>query len=224
MNFAVIGGDPRIISLAAMFHREGHRVRCFALERGELPPGLTAANLREAAAGADCVVLPLPVAGKKGFLNAPLSYGEHGMRAVLEALEPQSLVCAGLVDKETERIAEELGLTLTDYYRREELIVYNGVATAEGAVGLIMQETPTTLWRSRVLVIGFGRTGKLTADRLKALGAEVWVSARSFGDIAWIEALGMCALDYAHPGGAVEPLRRHRKHRAGSCSSGVAAA
>ena len=74
-------------------------------------------------------------------------------------------------------------------------MLFRSVATAEGALGIILQETPKTLWRSRVLVVGFGHVGKLVADRLKVLGAEVWVSARSCGDRAWIEALGMRALD-----------------------------
>jgi dipicolinate synthase subunit A len=58
-----------------------------------------------------------------------------------------------------------------------------------------MQETPITLWRCRVLVIGFGHIGKLLAHRLTGLCAEIWVSARNYGDMAWIEALGMHPLD-----------------------------
>jgi len=195
MKFAVIGGDMRIVKLASMLHDEGHEVRCFALERGDLPPGLSAGSVREAAQGAECVVLPLPVTGKKGTLFAPLSYGEYDIKSVLEHLEADSMICAGRTDEETERAAAENGLTLTDYYEREELKVFNGVATAEGAVGLIMQETPITLWRCRVLVIGFGHIGKLLAHRLTGLCAEIWVSARNYGDMAWIEALGMHPLD-----------------------------
>jgi dipicolinate synthase subunit A len=184
----------RFASLAEILHGEGHTVRCYALERSTLPE-LAAGSLRDAARGADCVVLPLPVTAKADLLNAPLSDGEYSMKKVLDALDPGSVVCAGRVDEGTARIAHERGLELVDYFLREELIVYNGVATAEGAVALIMQDTPVTLWRSRVLVVGFGHIGKLVADRLKALGAEVWVSARKYGDMAWIEALGMRALD-----------------------------
>jgi dipicolinate synthase subunit A len=141
------------------------------------------------------VVLPLPVIGKKGMLFAPLSSEEYSIRSVLRDLDLDSMICAGWIDEETQQVAEEYGLTLTDYFQREELKVFNGVATAEGAVGLIMQETPTTLWRSRVLVVGFGHIGKLLAHRLTGLDAEVWVSARNYGDMAWIEALGMRPLD-----------------------------
>ena len=195
MRFAVIGGDMRIASLAQMLYLRGDAVRCFALERADLPPELCVPSLTEAVRSAECVILPLPTAGRRGFLNAPLANAEHRMDTVLAALSPETLVCAGRVDSETERAARARGIELIDYFQREELAVGNAVATAEGAVSLIMQDTAITLWRSRVLVIGYGRVGKLTADRLRAMGAEVWCSARKCGDRAWIEAFGMHALD-----------------------------
>jgi len=195
MRFAVIGGDMRIASLARSLYRHGDAVRCFALERAGLPPEILSPGLGEAVRGADCVILPLPVTGGRGLLNAPLSDAEHPMDAVLAAIPPETVVCAGRVDGETERASRARGIELVDYFQREELAVCNAVATAEGAVGLIIQDTATTLWRSRILVIGFGRVGRLTADRLRALGAELWCSARKCGDRAWIEALGMHPLD-----------------------------
>ena len=45
--------------------------------------------------------------------------------------------------------------------------------TAEGAVQVAMEELPLTLHSARVLILGFGRVGKLTAHRMGALGAKV---------------------------------------------------
>lgn len=53
-----------------------------------------------------------------------------------------------------------------------------------------MEELPVTVHGARVLVIGYGRVGKLTAHRFAALGAKVSVAARRFEDLAWAEALG----------------------------------
>ena len=55
--------------------------------------------------------------------------------------------------------------------------IANAVPTAEGAVQLAMEELPITLHGARVLVVGFGRVGKLTAHRFRALGARVSVAA-----------------------------------------------
>lgn len=66
----------------------------------------------------------------------------------------------------------------------------NAPPTAEGAVQLAMEELPITLHGARVLVIGYGRVGRLVAHRFAALGAKVSVAARKFSDLAWAEALG----------------------------------
>ena len=72
----------------------------------------------------------------------------------------------------------------------EELAVANAVPTAEGAVQLAMEHLPITIHGSRVLVLGFGRVGRITAQRFGALGARVSVAARKFDQLAWAQAMG----------------------------------
>ena len=109
---------------------------------------------------------------------------------MLDALRPGQVVCAGRASPELLALAEKRQLRLFDYFRREELAVANAVPTAEGAVQLAMEELPITLHGARVLVVGFGRVGKLTAHRFRALGARVSVAARKWEDLAWAEAYG----------------------------------
>lgn len=196
MKFAVFGGDQRIVQLCRLLAEDGHRVSSFALDKaGPLTGVAAAASFREAAEKADCVVLPLPAARQRGLLNTPLSAGEYPLEDAIGAIEPHSCVCAGMVDRDTAALAATQNLTLTDYLLREELAIKNAAATVEGALSLLIQETPVTLWDSRILVLGFGRIGKLLAHRLRGMGAEVTVSARNFGDLAWIRALGYKSLD-----------------------------
>ena len=77
-----------------------------------------------------------------------------------------------------------------DYYNREELMIKNAVPTAEGAIEIAMAETAVTLSKSKCLIIGYGRIGKVLSSLLKALGADVCVSARKFSDLAWIDVNG----------------------------------
>ncbi|MCC8123656.1 MAG: dipicolinate synthase [Oscillospiraceae bacterium] len=55
---------------------------------------------------------------------------------------------------------------------------------------MALEELSITLYAARVLVIGYGRVGKMLAYRLSGMGAKVSVAARSFTDLAWIEAYG----------------------------------
>jgi len=82
-----------------------------------------------------------------------------------------------------------------DYCKTDSYSLLNAVPTAEGAISFAIENTPFTLWKSRVLVIGYGRTGKILADRLKSLGADVTVSARKQRDFALLDALN---IDYCN--------------------------
>jgi len=193
MKLTVMGGDMRIARLSILLAQDGHDVSCFALEKEDSP--LTASpSAADALINTDCVILPLPTE-QDGFLNAPLSSGVFAIKDILESIPPGTLVCGGILKPELYEIAKAQGLRLVDYYKREELVVKNAVSTAEGALGLIIRETPETIWQSRILVIGYGRVGKMLANRLKGTGAKVSVSARSYGDFAWIESFGYGCLD-----------------------------
>ena len=185
----------RQAKLAELLALDGHRVSAFALEKAEMPPAVKRyISLREALCSADCVVLPLPVTGKAGFVNTPLSGEICPLEEVFGAVRQNQLVCAGRVGDDCRKAAEKYGLNIADYFIREELAVANAVCTAEGAIAIAMDNTAVTLCDARILVIGFGRIGKVLAHRLRGLGAKVSVSARSYSDRAWIKAYGYAPL------------------------------
>lgn len=186
----------RIVSLASSLLRDGHEISCFALENAPAYEGASCSMSLEACVEkTDCVVLPLPALNAQGKLNAPLSNKPHDPEAILRALTKSAVVCAGKPDGRLTALASRLGLDFVDYFDREELVALNALATAEGALSLILRNSPLTIWDSRVLVIGSGRIGKMLAERLRALGAHVTVSARKPGDMAYIRAMGCKAAD-----------------------------
>lgn len=189
-NIWVVGGDLRQAKLAEMLQADGHTVHTFALELTPEPGDAPMAQTLEGVELAHCVVLPLPVEGEEGMLNAPLSAAKHPLSGILDALSPNQVVCAGLVGPKTKALAHERNLKLYDYFAREEMAVKNAIPTAEGAVQIAMEELPITIHGSRVLVIGYGRLGKLLAGRFSALGARVTVAARKYSDLAWAQACG----------------------------------
>ena len=192
LNIWVVGGDLRQEKLARLLAEDGHTVHTYALGPSqEAVPGLIHENSPRQIDKADCVILPLTVTAGGGLLNAPLSPSEHPLVPILDRLSPRQFLCGGRVDPETEQLARERGLTLRDYFAREELAVANAVPTAEGAVQLAMEHLPITIHGARVLVIGFGRVGRLTAQRFQALGARVSVAARKYEQLAWAQAMGL---------------------------------
>lgn len=185
-NFWVVGGDLRQRALARLLREDGHTVHIAGLE-GE---GLETEPLGSGLALAHCVILPLPVTRTEGVLHTPLSEDTVTLSDVLEKMEPGQIVCGGLVSSSVRAAGEKRGLRVFDYYAREECMVANAVPTAEGAVQVAMEELPFTLHTARVLILGFGRVGKLTAHRMGCMGAKVTVAAKGYDDLAWAAAYG----------------------------------
>ncbi|MGI5985952.1 MAG: dipicolinate synthase subunit DpsA [Clostridiales bacterium] len=195
MKFAIIGGDMRIVRLAAMLEAEGHEICCYALDEAPADLIRSCALSVCAAQDADCVILPLPVLNMRGGLNAPLSAFTHDAEEILRKLPKNTVICGGMPGDKILKTAQELGLDFVDYFEREELVALNALATAEGTISVLLRNSPITIWDSRILIIGFGRIGKMLASRLRALGAHVSVSARKAGDMAYIRAMDCEALD-----------------------------
>ena len=194
MNIALLGGDERSVRLCRLLRADGHKVRPCALEH-RLEDSLT--DPREAISGAAAVILPLPCE-RSGLLNTPLSDLRLPIQQLLPMIPMGTPVYAGKAEQ-IAPLCQRLGLPLRDYFAREELNIRNAALTAEGAVALLLEESQHALSGSRVLITGFGRIGRLLAPKLRALGADVSVLARSAADLAWARALDCRALDMKRP-------------------------
>lgn len=174
--------------LCGLLRDDGHCVRPFALE-GKLS---CAAGPEEALSGADAAILPLPC-GKDGVLNSPFSAETHPFPALLASAPPGLPVLAGKAGEELRSVCRRQKLALHDYFLREDFTLRNAELTAEGAVGLLLQGE-NALRDSRVLIVGFGRIGRLLAAKLTALGVEVTAAARKREDRVLAELMGCRAI------------------------------
>lgn len=130
--------------------------------------------------GADGVVLPVVPDG-----TLPLPDGALPLTDLWPMLRPGTLVFGGKLPA-----AFPGRLRAMDYCASETVAVQNAVPTSEGAIQIAMERLPVTLHGSPVLVIGFGRIGKVLARQLRGLGAKVTVAARKAADRALAEAMG----------------------------------
>ncbi len=191
-TYLVAGGDLRQLYLAKALAHRGSRVyiTCFD-EAFELDKRLIPVDqLSQIDEKLDCIVLPLPVTNDGVTVNTPLSKKRLELETVLQKAVPSTVIFGGKVEKPFQTACFDRGLEVIDYLEREELAVLNAVPTAEGALEILMQELPTTLFGTKCLLTGFGRISKVMAKYLTALGVSVTVAARRYSDLAWARVYG----------------------------------
>ena len=183
LNISVCGGDESAARLCARLRDDGHRVRAFALDGGDVGEGVMKVGCPEGSLnGAELVILP-PAAAANGRLYAPLCSRSVEVSTLLDAAPETALICAG------GEVSGAAGYC-EDYTAREDFAVGWAALAAEGAVELALTGSDGALVGSRALVLGYGWLGQLLCARLRALGAEVTAAARREGALAMAAAMG----------------------------------
>lgn len=175
-SVAILGGDARSATIAATAALEGAQVRVFG---APAPRSLVAGSVPEAVTGAHIVILPTPGRALDGSLYAPHAAAPVFLDvATLALAAPGAIAVAGHIGGELLRMVTEAGLTprdLDDPIRKR----IGAVATAEGALGLAIQMSETTVMNAHAIVTGYGLIGGAVASLLRAVGARVTVVARN---------------------------------------------
>lgn len=193
-KFAVIGGDLRIIKLVKMLAEEGNAVYTFGLEKAEELKENENIIFCEKLSRAipedvEVVIAPIPFSSNGVNINAPFSNNEISVRELIHYLNAKILI-AGSISPDIYNLANDEYIEIIDIMKREELAVLNTISTAEGAIEIAIANTNKIIHGSNVLILGFGRIGKVLARKMAGLSAKVTCAARKDEDLAWIRAYG----------------------------------
>ncbi len=184
----VAGGDLRQVYLAAKLSKY-YDVHIFGTNKTFFPDSSVNSIDILPIEKYDIAILPVPVSNDRVTLNTPHFECRVMLSEVADAVKENGIVFGGKFSCDLKKYFGR-GIETVDYLNREELNVLNAVATAEGAIQLAMEEIPTTIFRQRILITGFGRISRVLARILTAMGAHVRVAARKPSDIAWADIYG----------------------------------
>lgn len=196
MEFSVIGGDLRTVKLIKLLAQEKNNIKVWGFEKCEelLNFQKTNANIKicddlDEALQTKIIIGPTPFTkDKKNILT---QYSNHNLEIQKFTNKiGEKLLIAGSVPTEILEQTE-----IIDILKDERLVILNAISTVEGTIEIAIKETQKNLYNSNVLIIGYGRIGKILVDRLTAFKANVYCSARG-KDITWIEAYGSKSIKY----------------------------
>ena len=190
---AIIGGDLRIVKLATMLAKDNNEVYVFGLENAEdLKDNsniIQCDTIKKTIQNVDIVIGPIPFSSNGTTINTPFSEKEITIREMMHVINAKVLIAGG-ISPEVYEMANDEYIEIIDIMKREELAVLNTIATAEGTIQLAIENTNKILHGSEVLILGFGRIGKVLARKLAGLSVKVTCAARKDEDLAWIQAYG----------------------------------
>lgn len=204
MNFSIIGGDLRTVKLAKMLSKdnqvfiygidsiwnESENVYSNKLNINENSNKINiCGDIKEAVDKSKIVLGPIPLSKDGENINAPFCQENIKIREIIEKLNDSGKTfIAGAIKDNVYEMSKNI--KMIDLMEQEDLTILNTIATAEGTIQVAIENTEINIQGSEILILGFGRVGKVVAKKFKALDSNVTCAARKKQDIAWIETLG----------------------------------
>ena len=198
-NISIIGGDLRTSKLAEMMSQDGNQIYVYGMEKSsdieENQKIIKCKNMEEAIDSSNVIIGSIPFSKNEEETYAVFSDKHIKINDFTKENYENKVFIAGSIPKKTEDKLHESYKTVVDIMKREELAILNTIATAEGAIEVAIKNTDTILHGSNVLILGFGRVAKVTAEKFNGLSAKITCAARKLSDLAWMKTLGYKSLD-----------------------------
>lgn len=192
----IIGGDMRSCYMASYFIKQGYEVYYSDAYDEDMMHQFGCKMIDDLSSIHGILILPIPVTNNRECIK-----GKNGnilIKDILPSIANCEIVCGGIIPLVIANECNNKNVICYDFMKDDELACKNAIATAEGAIVEAFIGKDINIDGSRSLVTGFGRCAKPLASRLKKLGSEVTIAARS--DDARKEALaeGYMATDLIH--------------------------
>ncbi len=192
---SIIGGDLRIVNLIELLAKDDFLVYTYGLENSEdlieCENVKKCASITELVGSSEIIIGPQPMMNDQENISAPFAEEKIPIdELIAEMSNKNKTFLAGKISESVEEKLKAGNIKSIDLLKREELVVLNTIATAEGTIQIAMENTQKTIHGSNILIMGFGRVGKVLAKMLDGIGAKVSCEARKNSDIAWIKAYG----------------------------------
>lgn len=169
-RFYVIGSDKRTEYIREMFEKEE--------------------KLVDEITKAEYVIAPTPFTRDNEYV-----FGTNVLISTFITLCKNKKLFSGAIPLSIKKKLEIEDIIYYDLMEYEDIAILNAIPTAEGAISVAMEMSDITLHGNNVLVLGYGKIGKILSKMLQGIGANVYCEARKEKDLAQILAMGYNGID-----------------------------
>lgn len=111
-------------------------------------------------------------------------------------LTPEHLIIGGSLPAILTEALDKKGISYIDLLRNNAAAIENAVSTAEGAIAKAIMKSTINLNNSRCLILGYGRCGKIMAQKISGLGADIFIASTNKENRALAKSYGFSLCDY----------------------------
>lgn len=191
-DIALIGGDARTAYMLPYLLEKGYRVICYGLSLACNSEGqmIEAQSLHETIESSKYIVGGIPFL-KGNSVSCFQKLPDLQVEELYRSFRNGQILFGGLLPDELVDVCKEKGVICYDFMKNEPYVRKNAIATAEGSILEALQHQKTNIHGSQSLVLGYGRCGRVLAQKLKGLDAKVSVCSQSEEELAYADSFGL---------------------------------
>lgn len=201
-TIGILGGDLRQIYMAHELWQLGHKVYTYGVkEHLLLSPCESLESLASIIEKSQIIIGPIPLSQNKTTIHTisdtPEDFTIKELKKNLQAvISKRPRFLAGMIPKSLQEYLSCIGISHYDFMRDDNIATANAVATAEGAIAKAIEQSAGNIQKSNSLIVGYGKCGKVLAQKVKALNSHVTVCARKEKVRSEADAYGFTTIDF----------------------------
>ncbi|MFI3141356.1 MAG: dipicolinate synthase subunit DpsA [Clostridia bacterium] len=189
-NILILGGDLRQNKIQELLVSKNYT--CTHLKTAS-----ECENINQKIPLYDVVILPVPVSHDDIFLYSSDNQVKIELDTIVSSLCKGQLLIGGSISENLRSKLSKKSVEFFDFYENEELVLFNAYLTAQGALRLILENTDEYLSGKKVLITGYGRVAKASANILRAVGLDVYICVRNQEQKITAKCEGYKTLDFS---------------------------
>lgn len=188
-KIGIFGGDKRYVYMALSLLDKNYHVCSFRLlNRIEHRNHTEACGLDELMKTCRIIISPIPLTKDLVTVSDGTFCSSESIIAGL--LNNNHIIVGGMIPPVIEAACKSKGAFCCDLMKNDRIAVMNAIATAEGAIMEAIKNSDINLHHSNCLILGYGRCGRVIADKLRGLSAVTIVADRDDNALAYASAAG----------------------------------
>ena len=144
-------------------------------------------SLEEAIIKSDIVVTAVPISKDKLTLTGEYTDLKISLEDFFMKLKNVFLV-SGMVPDKFSKVLTENNVKVLDLLKDESYIIFNAKITVEGIIKYLIENTEDTIFNSKILVLGYGRIGKILCNVLKSFTENIYCMPNSKEELEWLKS------------------------------------
>ena len=195
-KICLIGGDRRNLELAKLLIcDENNVVKTFANENMNIEGVEEYSSLEEAISTSNIIVTAIPISKDKKYLTSNYTNLKIELEYFFSKLK-NSFLISGMIPKEFEDIIKNNNNNVLDLLKDESYVIANAKITVEGIIKYLIENTKTSIFNSKILIIGYGRIGKILCNVLKNFTENIYCVSNRNDEIELMKANAIKSISY----------------------------